>query len=372
MNTDVRVKDIQCAVEALAPLHLAESWDNPGLQIGDCEEKVSGILTTLDVTPEAVQAAIKAKANMIVSHHPLFFKGLKHIDYSTTKGRMIADLIMHGIAVYSAHTNLDVARGGLNDLAAAKIGLMDVKGLSKTGQDVMYKIVCFVPTTHVEEVRLAMGDAGAGYIGGYSHCTFGANGVGTFKPHAGTSPFIGRINEMTAVEEVRLETIAPQNCLQEIIAAMKAAHPYEEVAYDVYELVEPTTVHSIGRIGTLADTLSWDDFASLIKIAFARSQPRFGGARKETVSRVALCTGSGAEFIGAAASAGADVYITGDVKYHDMQLAKEMGITVIDAGHFGTEEGAAALLAAQININLAEAEKSVPVTVFNGQKDFFF
>lgn len=369
----VTIQQIGHIVEQLAPKHLAESWDNVGLMVGQQQTAVTSILTALDVTDEVVEEAIAKGCNLIVSHHPLIFKGLKQVTDETALGRLVWKLIQHNIAVYSAHTNLDVASGGLNDLAAAQIGLGHVKGLEVVHENSVYKVVSFVPTTHTEAVLKAMGDAGAGHIGNYSHCTFRSEGTGTFLPLEGADPYIGTVGEIAKVIEDRLETIVPSAKLQGVIQAMKEAHPYEEVAYEAYKLAEPVKVETIGRIGELGDTLSLEDFIELIKVVFPQGRPRFGGAKVPQITKVALCTGSGAEFIKAAAKAGAQAYVTGDVKYHDMQLAKELGLLVADVGHFGTEVGASSLLAAHIDMKLREQDiTTVAVHISEKQSDFFF
>lgn len=365
----IKVQDVIDSIERLAPPHLAESWDNVGLMVGRRDQLVDHVLTVLDVTEEAIEEAIERKCQLIVSHHPLIFKGVKQITSDTVLGRMIARLIKADIAVYSAHTNLDVAKGGLNDLAAAQLGLGQVKGLEMTHSEGLCKLVVFVPATHTELVVQALGDAGAGHIGNYSHCAFYGEGTGTFKPLEGATPFIGSVDTQETVSEHRVETIVPKALLPKVVNAMKAVHPYEEVAYEVYDLKEPTVVETIGRQGVLGDTLDLEAFMELVKHAFPQGKPRFGGARVEQISNVALCTGSGAEFIKAAAKAGAQAYVTGDVKYHDMQLARELGIVVADVGHFGTEIGAVSLLASQIQLTLGE---TVQVTTSETQKDFFF
>lgn len=371
--SDITVQQIMAAVEALAPTHYAEDWDNPGLLVGSRTEKVTGVLTTLDITLEALAEAKKLGYNMIVSHHPAIFKGLKRIDFDTAQGTLLRQAILDGITLYCAHTNLDIATGGLNDLAAARIGLSNVKGLVQTGCDAYAKIVTFVPASHLARVAEAITAAGAVTIGQYESCSFNTSGTGRFKPLAGAQPYIGKPGELTETDEDRLEVLIPAKRLEAVIKALKAAHPYEEPAFDVYPLMEPAQKQYIGRIGTFADAIDYDLFKYTVKTAFPYSQPRFGGAPCEMIRTVALCTGSGAEFIGAAAAAGADVYITGDVKYHDAQRAKELGILIVDAGHFGTEEGAAPLLAAQIKqYGRKNGFEELPVTSFMKQTDFFF
>ena len=366
----VTMKDIAGAIERHAPLSLQESWDNCGLQVGCMSGTVSRVLTALDVTAEVVAEAVEKQAQCIVSHHPMIFKGLKSINTDTMQGKMIKDLLCHGINVYSAHTNLDVAEGGLNDEVARRLGLQGIQGLEETGRDVAYKLAVYVPVTHSEQLRQAMGDVGAGHIGAYSHCSFSVGGEGRFLPLEGTNPFIGHTGTIETVQEERVETIVPKTLLGQVLAAMKEAHPYEEIAYDIVALENAYDAHYIGRIGNVPQPLSMEDFKEVLQSVFPHSQLRWGGARVEQIQRIALCTGSGAEFIKVAAKQKADVYITGDVKYHDMQLAKELGILVVDAGHYGTEYMSQTILKQYLTDAFTEEE--VEVIESEVQKDFFF
>ena len=366
----VTMKDIAGAIERYAPVSLQESWDNCGLQVGSMSGTVSRVLTALDVTAEVVAEAIEKQVQCIVSHHPMIFKGVKSINLGTMQGKMIGDLLQHGIHVYSAHTNLDVARGGLNDEVANRLGLQTIKGLVETGREATYKVAVYVPASHSEQVRQAMGDAGAGHIGAYSHCSFSVTGEGRFLPLEGTNPYIGHVGTVETVQEERIETVVPKKLLGKVLAAMEAAHPYEEIAYDVVALENAYEAHYIGRIGNLSQPLLIQELKEVLQSVFPHSQLRWGGAKVEHIQRIALCTGSGAEFIKAAAKQYADLYITGDVKYHDMQLAKELGILVVDAGHYGTEYMSQTILKRY----LAEAftEEEVEVIESEVQKDFFF
>lgn len=363
------VQSIIDIMESWAPLDLAESWDNPGLMVGNRQALVTGILTTLDVTPEAIQAAKDTGSNLIISHHPMIFKGIKQVDYSNPLSLMLADLIKHDIAVYSAHTNLDITPGGLNDMLADRIGLLQVEGFIPTSVGENYKIIVYVPTSHANQVRKALADAGSGYIGNYSACSFSVTGRGRFCPEEGTHPFIGKTGSLEIVEEERIETIIPKKDLRKTVAAMIAAHPYEEVGYDVFPMIEPNQQYSLGRVGQLQDAMSFDDFSEYLQEALPLANLRFGGLKKNRVQTIALCSGGGAEFIPQAAKLGVDLYITGDVKYHDMQRARELGLMVVDAGHFGTEEMVAAGIADYLSQNLENADI---IHVHDGQEDFFF
>lgn len=366
----ITMKDIATAIEGQAPLQLQESWDNCGLQVGSMSAPVKRVLTALDVTPEVVAEAIEQHVDAIVAHHPMIFKGIKSINTDTMQGKMIRDLVFHSINVYSAHTNLDVTGGGLNDEVATRLGLQHVQGLEEIGRDKAYKVAVYVPITHSEKLRKAMGDAGAGHIGGYSHCSFSVAGEGRFLPLEGTNPFIGHVGTIETVQEERVETVVPKKRLGQVLAAMENTHPYEEIAYDVVALENVCDAHYIGRIGNLPQPLSIEEFKKVLQNVFPHSQLRWGGSKKSSIQRIGLCTGSGAEFIKEAAKQKADIYITGDVKYHDMQLAKELGITVVDAGHYGTEYMSQTLLKRMIEN--AFASQDIEVIESKAQRDFFF
>lgn len=371
--TQIIVNDVIKAIEELAPLRYAEDWDNPGLMAGSRNMPVTGILTTLDVTLEAIDEIRRQGGNTIISHHPLIFKGIKKVDFDTYTGRILKELITHDIAVYSAHTNLDIAPGGLNDMLAQRLSLQQVRGLEQTGEVRRYKLVCFVPETHSEALRHAIADAGAGYIGKYSGCSFSAVGEGRFQPEEGAQPLLGTIGVLETVKEERVETIVPEPILPEVLAAMKKAHPYEEVAYDVYPLVEPADRQWLGRVGELPQAMTFEEFQTHLAKAMPKARLRFAGTVPAKIKTVALCTGAGAEFLGRAKRCGADAYVTGDVKYHEAQLAKELGILVADGGHFGTEECVASGLAAYLKAYaLRKGWRELTVQAFDGQKDFFF
>ncbi len=363
------VQQVITLMEQLAPRSYAESWDNVGLMVGDRNAIVTGVLTTLDVTAEAISYAIEHDCNLIVSHHPLIFKGLKQLSCDTAQGRMINQLIQHNIAVYSAHTNLDIAPGGLNDMLAEQLGLIDVKGFIKTGEDALYKITTFVPENAADAVRMAMGAAGAGRIGNYEYCSFSAHGEGRFVGNDNSHPVVGEAGSMTVVPEVQINALVDGIHLQHVIEAMKDAHPYEEATYEVLSLVEPKgATQYLGRIGRLPNALNLDTFREWVQEALPEANIRFAGVAPKEIQSIALCSGAGAEFIKDAARLHVDAYVTGDVKYHDAQLAKELGLLVVDAGHFGTES----IVASGLRDYLLSKDISVPVKAFTEQNDFFF
>ena len=316
----VTVGEIVNVLNTWAPLSLKESWDNPGLLIGNPDETVDKLLVTLDVMMDTVDYAIEQGVTMIVSHHPVIFDGLKSLRTDTYNGAMYQKLLTHHIAVYSAHTNLDSA-----------------DGLVPVSEDKLYKIAVYVPESHSDALRKALADSGAGYIGNYSDCSFTVKGEGRFKPHEGTNPFIGSVGKVETVAEERIETIVPESLLNQVLPAMVKAHPYEEPAYDIYPLKNAVHSFTMGRVGNWPTPEPAAAVLRKIKDILHRDALSYAGDTDVTVRRVALLGGGGAGFINLAKQAGADLYLTGDMKYHDAQEAFKQGIVVVDGGHFGTE-----------------------------------
>lgn len=333
----VKCRTIMAALERLAPRSLAAGWDNVGLLVGSPEQEVASLLVTLDVTPQVAGQAVTDGVDMIVAHHPLIFKTLSAIRTDTPQGRTLAALLAAGIAVAAAHTNLDAAAGGVNDVLAARLGLTGLRPLVVDGRERLLKLAVFVPEGHVEDVRRALAAAGAGHIGNYSHCTFQAAGTGTFLPLEGTQPFLGEQGKLEYAAECRLETILPEKIAVPVIDAMLKAHPYEEVAYDLYALENPGREFGLGRVGRLAAPEPFAVFADRVTAALGLSHLRIAGPTDREVGTVAVCGGSGGNFLAIAAAAGADVLVTGDVKYHEALEAAAVGLTLVDAGHFATE-----------------------------------
>ena len=333
-----KVKDIMAAMEEIAPERLAESWDKPGLAVGDPEREVRKVLVALDVIEPVIEEAKRIGADMIVTHHPmLLFRKVESITADTALGRRIFALIENGIAAFSSHTNLDVAQGGTNDVLAELAGLEDIEILEETWAEDLKKIVVYVPVGYEDALRDAMCAAGAGHIGAYSHCTFGARGMGTFLPLDGTKPFLGGQGKLEKAEEIRLETIVPAGKLGAVVQAMLAAHPYEEPAYDVYVVERKGRREGIGRIGSLPEAMPFVEFAEQLRKRLGLDRIRLVGDGQKMVQRVGLCTGSGVEFLTAAAKQGADAYLTGDIKYHEAQKAVGMDICVADVTHYASE-----------------------------------
>lgn len=324
-------------MEEFAPPALALEWDNSGLQVGDPESEVTGVMLALDADEQVCREAADKKCQLVICHHPLFFKDVKQLNLRTPVGSLVAGLIREGIALYAAHTNLDSAAEGVNAALARRLGLDRSEVLKPSRGQGFLKLVVFVPTGHEDRVREAVTRAGAGWIGNYSHCTFQTEGTGTFMPREGTSPFIGKQGELERVREIRLETIVPKRLAGKVLEAMLGAHPYEEAAYDFYPLEINNNTTGLGRVGDLHAPVSLGEFARKVKDALNLSHVRTGGDIAGTVARVALCGGSGAELWPLARAAGADVLVTGDVGYHVARDMLASGLSFVDAGHYGTE-----------------------------------
>lgn len=334
MRKTINNSDVFQAMEEWAPSDLAYDWDNIGLQIGSYSQVVKKAMITLDVLESVVDEAIENNVDLIIAHHPLLFKSIKQIDIDTPQGKISEKLLKHNITVYAAHTNLDVAIGGVNDILCDLLEVESRKHLIKMKTEILYKVVVYVPATHLKAVRNALSAGGAGHIGNYSHCTFQTEGQGTFKPLTGAHPYIGEKDQLALVDEVKIETIASENNLSTIIKKMKKAHPYEEVAYDILPLVNKGESLGIGRIGLLKNDMSLQELAEHVKDVFDLPHLRVTGDLKGSVKRIAVLGGSGGKYIHQAKEMGADVYITGDMTFHVAQEAEEVGLSVIDAGHY--------------------------------------
>lgn len=333
----VHVKDVVEIIERFAPSEFAADWDNVGLQVGKENDTVKAVLITLDVTEQVIEEALEKGANLIISHHPITRGEIKSVTTGDFVGTRLWLAANANINVFVAHTNLDACPGGVNDVLARELGLRDVEILVKGRSQVYYKLVCFIPASHTRKVTDAIIKAGGGQIGDYSHCTFRTEGKGTFKAGSESKPYIGESGKMSEVEELRLETIVPGKNLQDALTGMIEAHPYEEVAYDVYRLEEPRPLFGLGRIGRLEKPISLSDGLKIWRKKLGLNNIKICGYLSEKVERIAVCGGSGGDLIEVAKREGAQVIITGDVKYHDAQLADYLGIAVIDAGHYYTE-----------------------------------
>lgn len=349
----VRCRTIIELMEKIAPLYLAESWDNVGFQIGNKDKEVKRIMVALDITETIADEAVEKNVDMIITHHPLIFNPIKNITMDNAKGRIIHKLISNNISLYCSHTNLDMANEGTNDLLARRVDLKEIKSFISTKEEKYFKLVVFVPEDHLEAVRSAMGEGGAGHIGNYSCCTFSARGTGTFMPKDGANPYIGSVDDLEKVNEYRLETIVSKDNMSTVIDKMIEAHPYEEVAYDIISLENKFNKYGLGRIGSISPK-KLSLFSEEVKRKLDLKNVKIVGNPDKIVSIIGVCSGSGATFIDDAYRMGCDCFITGDVKYHDAQYALELGLAIIDAGHFETENIICETLVEQLNTHSKE------------------
>ena len=349
-----KLSDILGIINKISPAGLAESWDNPGLQVGDPMAEVSRIMVALDATPAVIEAALQSACQLLVTHHPLIFKPQKTISTATAQGRVIHAAIRGGLGIISMHTNYDIADGGLNDVLSGRLGLTACAPLQVTAAQELAKLVVFVPEEHLERMRSALFPH-AESLGAYRDCSFTAAGEGTFTPLDGATPFIGTIGALEKVRECRLEVLFDRSKLPQALKSLIAAHPYEEPAFDIYPLHNGGKESGLGRIGSLPDATTLADYAAWVAEQLGAPGTRFVGAPAAAVKKVALCSGSGSSVMRSAARAGADVLVTGDVKYHEAREAEDLGIGLIDAGHFSTEIIMTAAVQARLQHMLTDA-----------------
>jgi dinuclear metal center YbgI/SA1388 family protein len=331
----MKVKEITSYLESFAPLSYQESYDNSGMQAGDPEQEVSSALLCIDVTEEVLNEAIRLKAGLIISHHPVIFNGLKKLTGSSMAERIIIGAIRKGISVYSAHTNLDAVSRGVNFKLAGRLGLQKTQVLSPL-QGTLRKLVFFVPVDHAAAVRDAIFSAGAGHIGEYDMCSFNAPGEGTFRGSGDSSPFVGEKGRMHTEAELRVETIYPAERERSILEALTGSHPYEEVAYDLYPLENVYERAGMGIVGELKEPVDGTGFLDLLRDRFGTPVIRHSRLTDKSIKKVAACGGSGSFLLPRAIASGADALVTGDIKYHSFFEA-EGRILMADIGHYESE-----------------------------------
>tara|TARA_R110001592_G_scaffold158063_2_gene389078 strand:- start:212 stop:1318 length:1107 start_codon:yes stop_codon:yes gene_type:complete len=338
------VKTICNAMEAWAPSCLAYDWDRVGLQIGRPEAPVERVLTCLTVTDQVVSKATQWGANMIVAHHPILFSPLKALRTDDVHTQRCLQLAQHEIACFAAHTNLDVVPDGVNTLLAETLGLEAVVPLVPAPKAALVKLITFVPATHEAALREALARAGAGQIGNYSDCSFSTPGTGTFLPGPGSDPFTGKQGVLSHELELRFEMVVPKSILGQVLTALREAHPYEEPAFDVVALENTDPRIGMGARGQLANPMKLSDFAQHVCQVLKLKHVRMVGRGGDSIQRVALCGGAGGGEI-SSMPVDIDVYVTGDLKYHEADMARDRGLALIDAGHVGTERGIATHIA---------------------------
>ena len=330
------LSDITSYLNSQIPLSLQESYDNCGLLIGDLNEEISSALICLDVTQEVMNEAIEKKCNLIISHHPMIFTGIKSLTGRTDTEKLVIRAIQNKIAVFAIHTNLDNHYEGVNKTLCNKLGVVNAEIL-KPMPDKLRKLVTFCPSSHAGQVRDAIFVAGAGQIGNYDSCSFNAKGEGTFRALAGANPFVGEPGKLHFEPETRIETIFPSYLESAVISALKKAHPYEEVAFDIYPLTNLHHRIGAGMIGNLPQPIDAEEFLISIKKILNLGCIRHTNLKNKKIQRIALCGGSGSFLINDAISCNADIYMTGDIKYHDFFIPENKMI-LADIGHYESEQ----------------------------------
>ncbi len=324
-------------LEELAPIPLQESYDNSGLLLGNKNSEITSVLIALDITEEVIEEAMQMGANLIISHHPIIFTGLKKLTGQNYVERSVILAIKHDIAIYSAHTNLDnVLENGVNTKICQLLKLQNTQIL-KPLKGELQKIIVFVPDSYADIVRKAMFEAGAGKIGNYDSCSFNGKGIGTYRAGEQTNPFVGEKGEIHSESETRLELVIPAYLSAKVINAMKSVHPYEEVAYDLINLQNEWLQVGSGMMGELPELMNEFEFLSHIKKIFIAGSVRYSQLLNKPIKKVAVCGGSGSFLLKDAIKAGADIFITGDIKYHQFFDADKK-LVIADIGHYESEQ----------------------------------
>ncbi len=343
----MKIKDITSFLEELAPTALQESYDNSGLLIGNPDAGIDQALISLDLTMDVLDEAIRDGIGLVISHHPLIFSGMKRLTGANETERIVMKAIKNDVAVYAIHTNLDNVREGVNAILCEKLGI-EKTSILRPVSGVLNKLVTFCPVDHAHKVREALFNAGAGHIGNYDNCSYNLEGYGTFRAGEGSKPFVGEQGKVHREDETRIEVIFPDHVMGRLIRALKAAHPYEEVAYDIYPLKNDLPTAGAGMIGTLATPLDDDAFLEMLKSTLGTGVIRHSSLPEKKIHKVAVCGGSGSFLIRDAMAAGADAFVTGDMKYHQF-FETEGRMLIADAGHFETEQFTKELIYSMLN-----------------------
>lgn len=325
------------AIESFAPPALQEGYDNSGLIIGNRNEECTGALITVDVTPAVVEEAKSLGFNLIVAHHPLIFKGLKRLNGSTPQEIAVIEAVRTGIAVYACHTSLDSAPGGVSQEMARMLGMENVEPLDSP-TDKLLKLQVFVPDDCVDEVSMALFDAGAGQIGNYDSCAYSVKGTGSFRALSGANPYVGAVGEVHTENETAVQMVLPEWRRRQVEAALRQVHPYEEPAYEFVSLINARPMTGLGAIGNLSEPMTMEQFVAKVKHTFDSPVARCNNFPDDfLIRRVALCGGSGASLIPLAMAKGATAMLTSDVKYHDFVDTPASSFLIVDIGHHESE-----------------------------------
>jgi len=366
------LKEIISGLDAICPCRWAEADDRVGLLVGHPESRVEVMLVALEVSAAVVAAAQAMGAQLLLTHHPLLYQPLTRVREDRPLEGLLAALIRSGIACAAWHTNLDVAPEGVNDYLARLLELKEVEVLQETGRDEWYKLAIFVPAGYEDRVRQALADDRVGVIGRYSHCTFASRGQGTYIPLEGAQPFRGQVAALSRAPESRLEVLVPGSRMAGAIHRLRAVHPYEEPAYDLYPLANPGAVLGFGRIGNWSQAVPFNQVVDRVKEVFEVKQVRIWGLPPESVARLALCSGSGSGLIAAARRQGAQVYLTGEVRHHQATPGSGEGFAVLEVGHFASEVVFISEWGRQLRRHFQEAGLQVRVEVAQEEPPFSY
>jgi dinuclear metal center YbgI/SA1388 family protein len=332
----MKLEELSNYLDSAIPLSFQEEYDNSGLQVGLPGKEIASALLTIDITEAVLDEAVRKGCNLIISHHPLIFGGVKKITGRTYQERIIYKAIREDLSIYSAHTNLDTVSFGVSRKMAEKINLQDVKVLVPL-KNKLLKLVTFIPASHLEKVREALFEAGAGVIGNYDKCGFTVDGTGSFRAGQGAKPFSGEPGKMHFEHEIRFETVIFSHMKTEVIRALLSSHPYEEVAFDLYPIDNDYIEAGLGCIGELDEPVTEADFLRQLSVVFETECVRYSNLTGRSVRKVAICGGSGSSLIRNAIDSGADAFITADIKYHSFFDADNK-IMLADIGHFESEK----------------------------------
>ena len=327
----MKLKEIILLLESVCPRQFSVSNDNCGLQTGSLDKKINKILLVLEITAEVLEYAVENSIDLLITHHPLLFKKISSITSETSLGNKLLTAIKNNIATYSMHTNADAIQNGLNDYLAKLLDLTPQKPFEILESSSLAKLVFFTPLDAAEKVRLTLLDSGIGTIGKYSHCSFNVEGMGTFFPHEGSTPHLGEVGKLEKTKEVRLETILYKKDIPRTISLLKSIHPYEEVAYDIYPLLNEDGKTGIGRFCTVKEPKMLSDFLSFLPTKLDVDFVRYNGYLNKPIKHVGICTGSGGSYVSKLNNV--DLLITGDINYHQAMEAIENDISFIDIGH---------------------------------------
>ncbi len=331
----MRIKEIIQTIEQLAPIALQEDYDNSGVQVGDINREIKGILLAIDVTENVIEEALSLGCNLIITHHPIAFKSFKSLTGKNYVERCMISAIKNDIVIYAAHTNLDNAQGGVNYKLADMLELQNIKILQPKN-DSLLKFVTTVPAQHAESVRNALFNAGAGHIGNYDSCSYNLLGEGTFRAGVGSNPFVGEKEELHFEQEVRIETVIPIMKKDEVLRALLAVHPYEEPVYDLYGIHNEWGKHGSGIVGVLAEPMPEQEFLYMLKDIFNLPTISHSKLQGKEIRDVAICGGAGSFLLPKAVAYGADAFVTGEAKYNDY-FDVEDKILLAVVGHYESE-----------------------------------